>query len=90
MLNDPDDSYHSAGPGPYPFPPSQSTVIGGRPQPMMEPNFLRISDPQGEGRAQMNQVFDSFDPMLDTDPFGFTASTYSPTQITSQEGSMRR
>lgn len=34
--------------------------------------------------------FDPYDPSLDADPFGLTASMHFPTQFTFQESSMRR
>lgn len=38
----------------------------------------------------MGPAFDPYDPMLDADPFGLTASMHFPTQFTFQESSMRR
>lgn len=40
--------------------------------------------------APMNQIYDQYDPMLDADPFGLTASMHFPTQFTFQESSMRQ
>ena len=40
--------------------------------------------------AGLNSGFDPYDPMLDADPFGLTASMHFPTQFTFQESSMRR
>jgi len=40
--------------------------------------------------AMANQMFDPFDPMLDADPFGLTASMHFPTQFTFQESAMRK
>ena len=48
----------------------------------------------GESTAQDyamgTQMFDAFDPMLDADPFGLTASMHFPTQFTFQESAMRK
>lgn len=40
--------------------------------------------------APINQIYDQYDPMLDADPFGLTASMHFPTQFTFQESSMRQ
>ena len=36
------------------------------------------------------QLFDPYDPMLDADPFGLTASMHFPSPFTFQESSMRK
>ena len=38
----------------------------------------------------MNPGFDPYDPSLDADPFGLTASMHFPTQFTYQESQLRR
>ena len=98
-------SDHSAGPGPYPslfqpqqppqqvFPPLQRAPLSGQPQPqplMHPPTTMQPGDPNAQGFNAMNQMFDPFDPMLDADPFGLTASMHFPTQFTFQESALRK
>ena len=40
--------------------------------------------------GMMNVNFDPYDPNLDADPFGLTASMHFPTQFTYQENAARR
>ena len=47
-------------------------------------------DPNNPMYGVMNQNFDPYDPNLDADPFGLTASMHFPTQFTYQEGVKRR
>ncbi len=104
MLDEQDPSDHSAGPGPYPrqfdhqpLPPGQQLPMGmpGHPpmqpmQPMHPPQTSQPVDSNNPGFDGMSQIFDPFDPMLDADPFGLTASMHFPTQFTFQESSMRQ
>ena len=46
-------------------------------------------DPNNPMYGTMNVGFDPFDPSLDADPFGLTASMHFPTQFTYHEGSKR-
>ncbi|OCK81295.1 hypothetical protein K432DRAFT_295818 [Lepidopterella palustris CBS 459.81] len=82
------------GPGPYPstFPPqSQMQSQGMRPPmqnsaqnpPFPSPATLQPADTQGPGAVfgTMNHLFDPYDPMLDADPFGLSASMHFPTQF---------
>lgn len=57
---------------------------------MQPPSTTRPIDPNNPAYAGMNQGFDPYDPVLDADPFGLTASMHFPTQFTFQESSMRR
>ena len=49
------------------------------------------STPSSHGYpGAMGQTFDPFDPMLDADPFGLTASMQFPTQFTYDRSQARR
>ncbi|MCJ1337859.1 hypothetical protein MMC09_003143 [Bachmanniomyces sp. S44760] len=98
VLDDQDQSDQSAGPGPYPQPFHQPYPPGQHPQlnlpgqsTMQPPMTLQPGEqpPQPYGQL-MNQTYDAFDPSVDADPFGLTASMHFPTQFTFQESSMRK
>jgi len=55
----------------------------------MQPIPLSEHGPGNAGFGPPNQMFDPFDPMLDADPFGLSASMHFPTQFSFQESSMR-
>lgn len=59
-------------------------------RPMQPPSAAHMVDGHSPAIAEINQPFDSFDPMLDADPFGLTASMHFPTQFSFQESSMRQ
>lgn len=84
--DDPPDQSPATGPGPFPqsYPQSQSM------QPPMAPaqtaHFAASNavpsneNPQTAGVFNpMNHLFDPYDPMLDADPFGLSASMHFPT-----------
>jgi len=55
-------------------------------QPPINPFQAPTSMAQADGRdgtnyAGMNSFFDPYDPMLDADPFGLSASMHFPTQF---------
>ena len=85
MIDDQDAEEPPNGPGPYPqgfvghqaFDPRQHGVASGQ-------------GPPNGGSGQAMAGFDPFDPMLDADPFGLTASMHFPTQFSFQESSMRK
>jgi len=54
------------------------------------PNMQQTGETSAPEYAMANQMFDPFDPMLDADPFGLTASMHFPTQFTFQESAMRK
>ena len=84
--HDPND--HSAGLGPYPeHPPQPQQTPYGHPL-MTSMTNLQPTSENLMNQGLMNQSFDPFDPMLDADPFGLSASMHYPTQF--QESSMRR
>lgn len=86
MYDEQDPGDQSAGPGPFPYG-----------QPQISPHGLPTSanaqqqsgqQPFHPGNAQdqpvfppPNHSFDGFDPMLDADPFGLSASMHFPTQF---------
>jgi hypothetical protein len=91
QLNMPDDqdaSDHSAGPGPYPQPPDQRSFAHSLIPPQQ--GMQQHAETSGPEYTIPNQMFDPFDPMLDADPFGLTASMHFPTQFTFQESAMRK
>ena len=102
---DPSDHSAGPGPYPQhfdhpPLPPGQQLPMSmpGHPpmlpmqpmQPMQPPPTSQPVDTNRPGFDGINQLFDPFDPMLDADPFGLTASMHFPTQFTFQESSMRQ
>ena len=88
------------------LPPNQQLPMGMQGQPPMQqmqpmqpmgpmsqmqpPQTSQNMDPNSSAYPGMAQGFDPYDPMLDADPFGLTASMHFPTQFTYQESSMRR
>ncbi|KAF2817591.1 uncharacterized protein BDZ99DRAFT_470572 [Mytilinidion resinicola] len=98
MLDDQDPSDQSAGPGPFPqtFPPSTQMQQQSMQPPMQNaaqnpanqryqsPAAMQPADANGAGAVfgTMNHLFDPYDPMLDADPFGLSASMHFPTQFT--------
>lgn len=103
MLDDQDSSEQPAGPGPYPQDYHQHSPHDQQPPMVMQseappmrplhtmhpPHTSHMIDPRNSAYGSMNQTFDVYDPMLDADPFGLTASMHFPTQFTFQESSMR-
>lgn len=59
-------------------------------QPMHPPPTSQAMDPNNATYQGLQPGFDPYDPMLDADPFGLSASMHFPTQFTFQESSMRR
>lgn len=87
MVDD-QDTPDSAGPGPYPAP-------FGAQLPPMNPQQQRPQHPTTTGdhvpgfNSMTQQLLDPYDPMLDMDPFGLSASMHFPTQFTFDTSSMR-
>ena len=59
-------------------------------QPMQPPPTSQNVDSNNSSYSGLQPGFDPYDPMLDADPFGLSASMHFPTQFTFQESSMRR
>jgi len=104
MVDDQDPS-ETAGPGPYPEPftaqqQQQQQQHQQQQQPQLNPrsphghqgpihNLPVSTTSQQQGFGSMSQLLDPFDPMLDMDPFGLSASMQFPTQFTFDTSSMR-
>ncbi|KAH6633656.1 hypothetical protein C7974DRAFT_453083 [Boeremia exigua] len=82
-------SDQSAGPGPFPhhnFPPANSMPPPMPPAqnpPFPSPASLAPND-GNQSFNNMNHLFDPYDPMLDADPFGLSASMHFPTMYESR------
>jgi len=84
MVDD-QDTTENSGPGPYPasfhpMPPNPNPHHGAHQQ--------HISS-AGDNAGTFTQLLDPYDPMLDLDPFGLSASMHFPTQFTFDTSSMR-
>jgi hypothetical protein len=92
MLDQEEPSDHSSGPGPYPqnFPPNPMHSQSMQPPmpPANNPTFPSPASatPNDGGNVfnGMNHLFDPYDPMLDADPFGLSASMHFPTMYESR------
>ncbi|MDI1486802.1 MAG: hypothetical protein OHK93_006064 [Ramalina farinacea] len=69
----------------HPQHPQQVPQVPQVPQQQRQP-----VDPNNPMYGVMNQNFDAYDPNLDSDPFGLTASMHFPTQFTYPESVRRR
>jgi len=92
MVDDQDPS--ESGPGPYPEPfqntqqqMSQQQAINHQQQ-QQQHHGHQIGG-QSQGYNSMTQLLDPYDPMLDMDPFGLSASMQFPTQFSFDTSSMR-
>jgi hypothetical protein len=88
---DEDPSDHSAGPGPYPHPFQPNSMQSQSMQPPMppaqNPSYANNPPVPADGHHAfngMNNLFDPYDPMLDADPFGLSASMHFPTMYESR------
>lgn len=83
-----------SGPGPY---PENFTNVSQQtsPQALNSAQQLGQQNPAlqlgsaGQGFNSMTQLLDPYDPMLDMDPFGLSASMQFPTQFSFDTSSMR-
>ncbi|KZM24808.1 uncharacterized protein EKO05_0003454 [Ascochyta rabiei] len=88
---EPSDQSAGPGPGPGPFPHHNFPPANSMPPPMppaqnppfASPAALAPSD-GGQPFNNMNHLFDPYDPMLDADPFGLSASMHFPTMYESR------
>ena len=76
--------------GQPPMHPMQPMQPMAQMQPMQPPPTSQNMDSNSSSYPGMQAGFDPYDPMLDADPFGLSASMHFPTQFTFQESSMRR
>jgi len=60
-------------------------------QPPLQPQPTPVQVPEANGGfgGSLNQGYDAFDPMLDADPFGLSASMHFPTQFSFDASSAR-
>lgn len=72
--NFPSDPMHSQSMQP-PIPPAQNNPFANQPP---------IAANDGNSFNNMNHLFDPYDPMLDADPFGLSASMHFPTMYESR------
>jgi len=94
MLDQDDPSDQSAGPGPFPhqsFPQNpmhsqsmQPPIPPAQNPPFTSPAALAANDGSHVFNGGMNHLFDPYDPMLDADPFGLSASMHFPTMYESR------
>jgi len=68
---------------PQPQPMQPPMPNSGQNPPFPSPATLQPADTSGAGAVfgTMNHLFDPYDPMLDADPFGLSASMHFPTQF---------
>jgi hypothetical protein len=90
MVDDQDPSESGPGPYPEPFPTSQQMgqqqALNQQPsqQPQQQQSQPQLGHQMGgnpQGYNSMTQLLDPYDPMLDMDPFGLSASMQFPTQF---------
>jgi len=88
MVDDQDTSESGPGPYPEPFPGAQQI---GQQQPLNQPQQQLGQQIGGNPQPypSMTQLLDPYDPMLDMDPFGLSASMQFPTQFSFDTSSMR-
>jgi hypothetical protein len=83
-----DQETTESGPGPYPEPIPPQQQHQHHPQQQQVGHGQQIGDgPQGYN--SMSQLLDPYDPMLDMDPFGLSASMQFPTSFSFDTSSMR-
>jgi hypothetical protein len=88
MVDDHDTS-EAPGPGPYPAPFQQMPPNPAQHHGAHQQQHLPQASDGGPGFSSMTQLLDPYDPMLDMDPFGLSASMHFPTQFTFDTSSMR-
>ena len=91
MIEDQEPSEPSAGAFPPSFNatipphglPGPSPVHTQGPNPQLQPQTASIQGTEGGGPMMngMNAMYDPYDPMLDADPYGLSASMHFPTQF---------
>jgi len=92
MVDDQDATDSGPGPYPEPFPSAQQmSQQQALQQQQSQPHQQQLgqigSNPQSYN--SMTQLLDPYDPMLDMDPFGLSASMQFPTQFSFDTSSMR-
>lgn len=89
MVDDQDQS-ESAGPGPYPAPfAAQLPPMMNQQRAQHQTSATSAGEHAPGFNSMTQQLLDPYDPMLDMDPFGLSASMHFPTQFTFDTSSMR-
>lgn len=92
MVDDQDPSESSGGPGPYPaqIPQGQQQQqMLNQQQQHLNTQAMQLTDNTQAYGTMTQQLMDPYDPMLDMDPFGLSASMQFPTQFSFDTSSMR-
>jgi len=92
MVDDQDPTESGPGPYPEPLPTTQHPpqVLNQHQQVGHGHNQgIQMTDHNAQGYSSMTQLLDPYDPMLDMDPFGLSASMQFPTQFSFDTSSMR-
>jgi len=94
MVEDQDAADSGPGPYPEPIPQTQQQQINSQQIPQSQlghqgqnQNVSMGENPQGYN--SMTQLLDPYDPMLDMDPFGLSASMQFPSSFSFDTSSMR-
>ena len=95
MIDDADNADDATGGASVPYPQpidhqQQSYHTGHQPRMVPQQGAMQVDgrSPQ-EAFPGHGQGFDPYDPMLDADPFGLTASMHFPTQFSYQDNSRK-
>jgi hypothetical protein len=83
------DQPESAGPGPYPTPFALPPMMNPQQRQQQPPRTTQAGEHVPGFNSMTQQLLDPYDPMLDMDPFGLSASMHFPTQFTFDTSSMR-
>jgi len=89
MVDDQDATDSGPGPYPEPFPLVQQMNQQHALQQQQNQQQLGQMGTNAQSYNSMTQLLDPYDPMLDMDPFGLSASMQFPTQFSFDTSSMR-
>lgn len=85
-----EETPESGGPGPYPRPIPQQQQQQHQQQQHQMHGHQNVNTTQGQQQyPSMTQLLDPYDPILDMDPFGLSASMQFPTTFSFDTSSMR-
>ncbi|KAI9692231.1 MAG: hypothetical protein M1822_006461 [Bathelium mastoideum] len=71
--------------------PQQQIIPPGQPPPFAQQHHASVSGGEtGPAFGAVNQLFDPFDPLVDSDPFGLSASLHFPTQYQYEQQQQQR
>jgi hypothetical protein len=92
MVDDQDPAESGPGPYPEPLPPTQhhmnQQALNQNQQLGQQGQGMQMGD-NAQGFGSMTQLLDPYDPMLDMDPFGLSASMQFPSSFSFDTSSMR-